>query len=171
MTYDIDMNIFYKKKNLLVSLLNRSTPGDLPPDVFEAVGRIAVYPAIEFIPLRKVDGRIEVLLFQRPVDDIVWPSMWHTPGTILRPTDVRYEDAFARLINDELAGTEINPPIFMGAELSSNARGRCLLLEHLVVIKGEPRAGRFFPVDGLPASFIGDQRASLDRAIDKFRQL
>jgi hypothetical protein len=157
--------------NLLVGLLQNSIPGNLSPEVFEAVARVAVYPAVEFIPLRKNYNKVEVLLFQRPSEDIIWPSMWHTPGTILRPTDETYEDAFTRLMEDELQGTETSLPIFIGAELSKNHRGRCVLLEHLVIVEGEPRAGTFFSVDNLPKDFIADQLPSLNRAVAALERL
>jgi ADP-ribose pyrophosphatase YjhB (NUDIX family) len=155
----------------LIQLLDGCTPGRLSPCVFEAVARVAVYPAVEFIPLRKKDNKVEVLLFQRPSDDIIWPSMWHTPGTILRPTDETYEDAFTRLMEDELKGTKTSLPIFIGAELSKNHRGRCVLLEHLVIIEDEHKAGTFFSVDNLPKDFITDQLPSLKRAVAAFEQL
>jgi hypothetical protein len=157
--------------SLLVSLLNECEPGALPPDVFEAVARVAVYPAVEFIPLRKVEDRIEVLLFERPVDDHVWPSKLHTPGTILRPTDITYQDAFNRLYEDELMMVETLKPIFLGAELSHNHRGRCMLLEHLVIVTGTPRLGRFYDIDHLPSEFIQEQYPSLLRAVAAYRKM
>lgn len=155
----------------VVAALQKFEPGNLPPLLFEAVARIAVYPAVEFIPLRERNGRVEVLLFRRPDDDIQWPAMWHTPGTILRPTDQTYRDAFRRLLDEELLGTQVDEPVFIGAELSRNLRGRCVLLEHLLVVRGEPCAGEFFAVEDLPSGFIEDQRASLERAVLFFRGL
>lgn len=149
----------------LVALLEKCTPGNLPADVFEAVARIAVYPAVEFIPLRTNEGKIQVLLFERPDDDIMWPSMLHTPGTVLRPTDQTYQDAFDRLRKDELANLDIEDPLFMGAELSRNKRGTCVLIEFLVVVVGEPTVGCFYDVDDLPPRFIEEQRPSLERAV------
>lgn len=159
------------KEQVAIIALEAFEPGNLPPGLFEAVARVAVYPAVEFIPLRERDGRVEVLLFQRPDDDIQWPGMWHTPGTILRPTDSSYTDAFKRLLDDELRGTEVEPPVFMGAELSQNVRGRCVLLEHLVLVRGEPRAGQFFDIEKLPNEFIDAQRPSLERAVTLLRSI
>jgi len=153
------------KDTQLVALLEKCAPGDLSVNVFEAVARIAVYPAVEFIPLRMHDGKVQVLLFERPTDDIMWPSMLHTPGTILRPTDQTYQDAFDRLRKDELADLEIEDPLFMGAELSHNRRGTCVLIEFLVIVVGEPTVGRFYDVDNLPPRFIEEQRPSLERAV------
>lgn len=155
----------------VVAALQEFEPGNLPPRLFEAVARIAVYPAVEFIPLRERDGRIEVLLFERPEDDLIWPSMLHTPGTILRPTDQTYQDAFNRLYREELMDLETDAPIFLGAELSHNHRGRCVLLEHLVVVAGEPTEGRFYDTKQLPDLFIEEQRPSLERAVAAYRKL
>lgn len=154
----------------LVSLLEACTPGNLPANVFEAVARVAVYPAVEFVPLRTHDGKVQVLLFERPDDDIIWPSMLHTPGTVLRPTDRTYQDAFDRLRRDELAGLMIEEPVPMGAELSRNKRGACVLIEFLVVVVGEPTVGCFYDVDDLPPRFIEEQRPSLERAIAAYRR-
>ena len=156
---------------LLVELLKKCVPGELSPEVFEAVAQVAVYPAVEFIPLRKIDERIEALLFERPIDDLMWPSMLHTPGTILRPTDMTYQAAFNRLYRDELMGLETDPPIFLGAELSHNRRGACVLLEHLIVVTGKPTVGKFYDVEHLPESFIEEQRLSLERAVAAYRNL
>ncbi len=160
-----------KEIHLLVELLDRCQPGRLLPEVFEAVGRIIVSPAVEFIPLRKKGNHIEVLLLKRPSDDIIWPSMLHTPGTVLRPSDKSFEDAFKRLLEDELVGIKTDLPVFMGAHISSNKRGRCLLLEHLVVVNEEPVAGTFYRIDDLPDKFIADQKASLDRAVVFYNNL
>lgn len=160
-----------EESSLLVELLSGSTPGDLTPEVFEAVGRVAVYPAVEFIPLRKTSDKIEVLLFERPNTDIMWPSMLHTPGTVLRPTDCTYQDAFNRLHREELMGLETDPPLFLGAELSVNKRGRCVLLEHLVIVMGEPKVGKFYDVNHLPDLFIEAQRPSLERAVAAYRNI
>lgn len=166
------MNSILKENTTsLVELLGQCTPGRLAPDVFEAVARVAVYPAVEFIPLRERSGRIEVLLFERPEDDLIWPSKLHTPGTILRPTDRTYQDAFNRLYTEELMNLETEPPIFLGAELSHNHRGRCVLLEHLIVVTGEPTVGRFYDVDQLPDLFIEEQRPSLERVVAAYRKL
>jgi len=154
-----------KEISLLVELLNKCEPGNLSPEVFEAVARIAVYPAVEFIPLRKKEGRIEVLLLERSADDLIWPSMLHTPGTILRPTDNTMEAAFSRLFSDELSGLSTKTPVFIGAHLSRNSRGACILLEHIVEVISEPLDGAFYDVENLPSQFISEQVASLRRAV------
>jgi hypothetical protein len=141
----------------LVALLGKCTPGNLPPDVFEAVGRVSVYPAVELVPVRMTENGIEVLLMQRPADDITWPSMLHTPGTILRPTDETVESAMARLVDEELQGTTIlEPPRFLRYRMYNHTRGRGLGLEHIVVV-GESTDGEFYSVHDLPEALIAEQ--------------
>jgi hypothetical protein len=141
----------------LVALLGKCTPGNLPPDVFEAVGRVSVYPAVELIPVRMTEKGVEVLLFRRPADDITWPSMMHTPGTILRPTDETIEAAMSRLMSEELRGTTIiEPPRFLRYRMYDHARGRGLGLEHIIVV-GESTDGEFYSVHDLPATLIAEQ--------------
>ncbi|MNR37652.1 hypothetical protein D3C85_1556920 [compost metagenome] len=97
--------------------------------------------------------------------------MLHTPGTILRPTDTTYQDAFDRLYKEELMQVECGLPLLIGAHLSQNDRGRCVLLEHVLEITGEPKSGKFYDVDNLPDLFIEEQRPSLERALEAFRNL
>lgn len=153
----------------LVSLLGKCQPGNLSHEVFEAVGRVAVYPAIEFIPLRRKNGKVQVLLYQRPETDIVWPSLLHTPGTVLRPTDKDIKQAFDRLYEDELVGLKTKAPRPLGFNLTINSRGRCILLEYLVEVETEnPTVGVFYDVESLPQAFIKEQHESLKRAVEVF---
>jgi len=155
--------------SLLENLLSQCEPGHLTPEVFEAIARVAVYPAVEFIPLRKRgDGKIEVLLLERPANDVMWPGMLHTPGTVLRPTDNTMEDAFTRLYTDELCNVPTTTPRLIGVQLSHNRRGTCLLLEHVVTLKSEPLTGKYYDVENLPPKFIPEQADSLDRAVLAF---
>lgn len=154
----------------LVRLLELCTPGDLPQDVFIAIARLCVLPGIEFVPLRKNEGVIEVLLTQRGDDDSYWPSMFHTPGTILRPTDASFEDAFSRLFHDEL-GISYTPQItFVGYSFGRGLRGSGVGFEYIVHLE-ESTNGTFCPIDQLPSNFIKEQQALLNRCVDKFQSV
>lgn len=152
----------------LVALIEKCEPGDLPRNVFEAVAKIAVYPAIEFVLLRKNKDEVEVLLFQRDPDDPVWPSQYHTPGTILRPTDSSLEEAINRLINDELQGVTISEPQFTGVYINKYLRGPSLGIEYCLEVSDNPSQGVFYPVDALPDNFISEQKDLLARAVKAF---
>lgn len=156
----------------LVKLLSKCKPGELSPEVFESIARVAVYSAVEFIPLRYNKGKIQVLLFQRPADDITWPNMLHTPGTILRPTDITFDSAFSRLYQEELIGLKTSEPLSIGYYLSINDRGRCLLLEYILDVKTKnPAVGEFYDIDNLPINLISDQKASIERAVEIFKAM
>jgi len=152
--------------------LNGFEPGFLPEPLFVSIARLAVLTAIEFIPLRKTpDGTIQVLLFQRPVTDPIWPSLLHTPGTIIRPSDGTLDDGFRRLYKDELSNITAAAPIFTGVNLVHYKRGSAVTLEHILLLDQEPAGGTFYDVDNLPATFIEEQRAMVQRAVAKFKSL
>lgn len=141
----------------LVRLLGKCTPGNLPRDVFEAVGRVVVYPAVEIIPVRVKAGVVEVLLLRRPANDITWPSMMHTPGTILRPTDESISTAVARVITEELPNTTvIKEPQFMRTRMYNHKRGRGLGMEYIIEV-GDSNDGEFYPISNLPDDIISEQ--------------
>lgn len=157
-----------EEEKTLVGLLSKCIPGKLPSAVFESVGRISVYPAIEVVPLRLREGKVEVLLMKRDATDPIWPDKWHTPGTVLRPTDNSISEAFERLMNDELPGMHTEP-IYIGNYLVNHARGKALCIEHLLVMRDETGVGQYFNVDMLPAGFIQQQKPALSRAVKLFK--
>jgi len=115
--------------------LDRFEPGFLPEPLFISIARLAVLTAIEWIPLRKTpDGTIQVLLFERPATDPIWPGMLHTPGTILRPGDTTLDDGFRRLYTDELSNITTAAPIFTGFNLVHYKRGSAVTLEHILLL-------------------------------------
>jgi len=162
------------KKNPIevATALKEYKPGFLPEPLFVSIAHLAVLTAIEFIPLRKTpDGTIQVLLFQRPATDPIWPSMLHTPGTIVRPSDATLDDGFRRLYKDELSNITAVTPIFTGFNLVHYKRGSAVTLEHIVLLDQEPAGGTFYDVDNLPTTFIEEQRVMVQRAVTKFKSL
>jgi hypothetical protein len=159
--------------NELVRLLNKFDPGFLPHDIFIAIARLIVLPAIEFIPIRLEGNEIQVLLTRRQPDDPAWPNMLHTPGTILRSTDSSLDEASSRLLKDEfgILDPEYVTVTFISYDLDHGTRGTGLTLEHLIEINVEVSVGEYYNVESLPEDFIEGQRAMLERAVIKFKQL
>lgn len=149
----------------LVSLLNKCEPGNLPDPVFVAVARIAVYPAIELVPLRQTGERLEVLLVKRRQDDLVWPGAYHIPGTVFRPTDNDFSGAIRRLLDDELAGLEAEP-ILIGTYFSRSKRGTGVGFNYVINIDGDSPAGKFFDINDLPESVDQAQKEIIARAVE-----
>lgn len=162
------VNLSESDETELVRLIKKCKPGNLPSKVFEAVATIAVYPAIEFVLLRKTELGIETLLLPRSSEDPVWPNMLHTPGTVLRPTDLSLDHAIDRLFSDELGGVETSMPRFTGFNLNKYRRGNALVIEYWLEVYNEPKIGTFYSSVKLPANFIPEQKPLLSRAVNAF---
>jgi len=99
--------------------------------------------------------------------------MLHTPGTILRSTDSSLDEASSRLLKDEfgILDPEYVTVTFISYDLDHGTRGTGLTLEHLIEINVEVSVGEYYNVESLPEDFIEGQRAMLERAVIKFKQL
>lgn len=155
----------------LHTLLQKCTPGDLPALIFADICRLAFSCAVEFVPLRLHAGRIEVLLLARPNDDPMWPGMLHTPGTVLRPGDTSFDEAFGRLLHSELVVSGDYTITATGTHFISGTRGDSILFEHVLELQTPPAHGEYYPCDALPNNFIPEQADLLARAIAKFQDL
>ena len=153
-------------------LLKRFEPGLLPYPVFEQIARLVALPIVEFIPLRKVNGTVEVLLIARPDDDALWPGMLHTPGTVVRATDFGSESPmwapYHRIIHDELHDLELGAPQYVGSLLNKSKRGAEQAQIYWVEVLGEPKEGKFYPVDDLPADLMESQKTFIAEAVRHF---
>jgi hypothetical protein len=156
------------------NLLAKFEPGFLPYPVFEQIARLVALPIIEFIPLRMRDREVEVLLIARPEDDPLWPGLLHTPGTVIRATDLHDGQdnwpAFKRIVDDELQHTEIGNPHYVGSIFHQSKRGAEQAQLYWVEVRGEPRVGSFYPADKLPDELIESQKAFINEAVRHFRQ-
>lgn len=102
----------------LALLLSKWGGGRISTPVFTYLARMTPQAIVEVVLFRVSNETLETLLIPRPKDDIVWPGMFHTPGTALRASDFQREDgiplngAFERVkreINNEFA----SPPTFV----------------------------------------------------------
>src|SRR5579884_367190 len=97
---------------LTARLLKKFPPGYLPYPVFEQIARLVALPIVEFVPLKRTGQEVQVLLLKRSQYDTHWPGLWHTPGTVIRATDLNVDrstenwPAFERIMNEELKQTE-----------------------------------------------------------------
>lgn len=156
----------------LTQLLSKLDPGFLPYSIFEQIARIITLPAIEFVPLRLSNGQVEVLLIPRPDNDAHWPGMLHTPGTVIRATDINDQEdnskTFDRLIHDELKDTDISAPHYVETVLNSSKRGTTQAQIYWVEVLGEPAVGDFYDLDNLPDAFIKLQEKFIREAAKSF---
>lgn len=150
------------------AILARLQPGFLPPAVFQQLARLSVVSILELVPLRvnSERGTIEVFLLARDDSDPVWPGMLHTPGSVIRPTDVGngLEAVLQRLFATELA-IEPVPMHFVTTILHDSGRGAESAQIYWAELTETPQAGSYYPVDALPESFIASQHDFLGLAV------
>lgn len=138
--------------------LNQVGPGPLGTELFDAIARHSVTTAVEAVCLRRGEGgRVEVLLTQRPPDDTAYPSEWHCPGSVLRPGET-YGDVFARLAEREFEGLVASWRLVGEINNPEESRGHFIGRVYVVTAEGEPKKGRWFPVDDLPEVIVDQHR-------------
>jgi len=159
-----------EEEKQLVSLLKRLEPGFLAYDIFVQIARLVTLPILEFVPLREVNGKVEVLLLHRGEDDPVWPGMEHTPGTVVRATDTEKDIylAFERILNDELQSTAVSNPHFVGSVLHKSRRGTEHAQVYWVEVVDEPKVGKFYPANDLPKNIVESQPRFIRAAVKSF---
>ena len=145
-----------------VSYLRTLAPGTIPKDIFEALMNLMVVCTVEMVPIRvSGNGKLQVLLTQRPDDDPIWPGDWHVPGVVLRITDSLsaphdFNDAFSRIFggNGELKdGVQlVSAPVYFDAERRQTRRGQEFSALHYVEVSGEPAVGQFFDIEEFPTN-------------------
>lgn len=143
-------------------LLKGLEPGFLPYPIFEQVARLVALPILELVPYRFKSGRIEILLLERSGNDRFWPNMLHTPGTVIRATDLNEQThslqaAFDRLVHDELGDVRLGPPMFIASLLHESKRGTEQAQVYCAELLEEPKVGRLFSVQDLPENLIAQQ--------------
>lgn len=157
-------------------LLAKLEPGFLPYPIFEQIARLVALPILEYIPLRLVDKKVEVLLLKRADDDKLWPGMLHTPGTVIRATDINKEGgsnwpAMDRILHDELANIRISEPHYVGSILHESKRGvEQAQLYWVEVLEDKPKVGVFYSVDQLPGNFMDSQKDFVMAASTSFKR-
>lgn len=158
--------------NTLVELLKKVEPGFLPFDLFLQIARLTVLSIIELVPMKILDDRLQVLLIPREDGDAIWPGMLHTPGTVLRPTDVQHglQVAFERIRKDELGEIKITKPIFVQSLLHQSRRGVEQSQIFLTEVESEPKVGRFYDIDQLPENLVDSQRKFVRNVANYYKE-
>lgn len=160
------------EQEILVSLLSKLSPGFLPQEIFFQMCRLNVLSAFEIIPLRMKEGKVEVLLTERPDNDLFWGGQWHTPGSIILSTDTpdSLNDVKERVLK------ELNYPqekycdlIYSSMELKKWKRGMTISIYHYLEVEENYGVGRFFPVDELPENIVENQAEVIERVAGVYR--
>ncbi|SRR5258708_4611652 len=166
---------------ILEQLLSKFRGGRISTPVYTELARIIPQPIVELVLLRERNGILETLLIARPKDDIAWPGMYHTPGSVLRVSDFDREDqeplngAFERIITEELHATLADTPQFAGNFRRITARGPEFGVAYIAELKENAQSfpGHiWYPVDGLAenSQFIQHQLGHVQMASDIYRK-
>jgi hypothetical protein len=142
-------------------------PGFLPLPLFNEITRLTVTPIIEIVPIHRSVNGLEILLLKRQVDDPLWPSYWHTPGTVIRATDT-FQTAITRLTDDELGGLKLEP-VYVGHILHHSGRGMEAAQIYWLDLTGSaiPK-GTLYGLEELPVDMIQSQHDFIPMAVEHF---
>ena len=106
--------------------------------------------AIEVIIVREVDAKLQVLLTERPSDDPDWPCLLHSPGTMLRNSDVdsthKYTKAFERILRETGLNRFGHEPVLVDTFPTPTKRGAENSVVFMTTITDEPIFGEFYDV-------------------------
>ena len=149
----------------IVGQLGKLQPGFLPFELFLQVARLVALPILELVPLRRIEGRIEVLLLERGANDLLWPGMLHIPGTVIRATDNSAGDAIGRIRQDELAGLKFTTPKLIKTDFHKSRRGSEVAQVYCTEVQEVPKTGRFYDVGKLPGNLVPGQNIFIEEAV------
>jgi hypothetical protein len=159
-----------KNHRELCEALAEFIPGELPRDVFQAVARIMVTATYVVVPLLRHADRTYVLLHRREADDLYYPSMLNTPGTVIRASDENLSAAYGRLLATELQGVSVrNRPVFVNNVFDRIVRGREVSLVHWVEIEEPVFSNHLFDIAKLPDDVVPTDRPRIAMAAAHFR--
>lgn len=158
------------EQNDLCEMLDRLTPGLLPRDVFHAIARLMVTATFVVVPLVQRGDQTFVLLGERSPDDLYYPAMLNTPGTVIRASDQSLGATYERLIASELVGVPIKDgPIFVDNDYDLIIRGREVSLIHWIELDDVIVPSFLYDVEALPSHVVPTDRPRIAMAAAHFR--
>ncbi len=156
----------------IISRLPRN--GLWPPELFYEVAGRVVMPIVEVVPVRDSDHSTQILLLRRPADDPNWPGKLHTPGTVLRPTDLDADglgSAFERIANDELGVPFPATPQSVGFDFHRVNRGPEMANVFVVDMGGiDITNGEWHDANNLPDDIVDTQKGFISDAVQAFER-
>ena len=145
--------------------------GPLGRDLYNELGFYLTSIGVEAVALRTtLEGKIEVYLTQRAVDD-VYPLQWHCPGSVLRRQEY-IENVMGRLAKQEFK-TSINTFAYVDEFLHQEHRGWFLTKIYLIDLGAAPHSNSrgWFPIDNLPPTAVAHHtKIIIPKAVQYYRQ-
>lgn len=158
--------------DIAVGLSNVTNDELLPTEIFYEIARLSMMPVVELVPLRHRNGHVEVLFVQREDTDPYWPNMLHTPGTVLRPSDIHggFDRALDRIFRDELHCQPTSATHYLGTYFLDFVRGAAIAHVYYVNLDNPSTYGTWYRCDELPANIIPEQIPFIESCVRSFTQ-
>ncbi len=140
--------------------------------VYNAIAAKTALTAIETVILRETGGDPQILLTQRPPEDVHYAGQWHSPGSMLRASDApdKFDTPIDFVHPFDRVGKEIGVPIevveFADYVFQRTPRGVENGLVFICRATGEPTKGTWFPADALPEPLIEHHRPIIKAALE-----
>lgn len=154
------------------AVLKKLKPGFLPKEIFLEITRLTTTSIVEIVPLRRGSVGIEILLLPRDADDPTWPSMLHTPGTVILATDVEegISKPLSRIATEELGMDELPKKIdFVTYAFHHSGRGAESSLVFCADLTSQnPPRGAWYPVTELPNNLVSTQTDLINDCVNYF---
>jgi hypothetical protein len=160
-------------------LLAKWDGGNLSASLFTELARMIPQPIVEVVIFRNNNKIIETLLIPRPEDDIVWPGMWHNPGTAIRRSDYDNKDisplksAFKRIQASEINNVFKFDPVFVDRIYTKSIRGPAISEIFYTELLKNSKKGLYcwHPVEELKhnPNFIQQQLEHIMPAFEKYK--
>lgn len=154
-----------------VTALKKLSPGILPYDIFIQIARLVTTPTIELVPLRMRNGKAQVLLLKRELDNDVWEGKVHIPGTVILSTDKKesFNQGIERIFKNELHIPLTGNAVFIRYVFKRVKRGTEISFIHWTIVD-QANTGQFFDVDNLPDNLVDHQREYILKAAEEFKK-
>lgn len=153
--------LFRDQLKSLVADLIALVPNDVPYGwkLFGALCRMLPIVDFEAVVIRKsFGGVLEVYLTQRSPNEPAYPGEYHCPGSAVRNGETFW--AVGQRLGEGEFGTPIRRLriLWCAGFWYQEARGWAFSIPVLVELEGEPRTGKWYPVNNLPKATVEHHR-------------
>lgn len=131
----------------VVEILKKWKGGPISDNLFFTISSMTPQVSAIIVFFRKSDGKIEVLLLPRPVDDPLGAGQLNLPGKMFRSIDFKREDGNAmngpleRIQTNELKIELEEEPKFVESVFQNTDRGPIVALVHLGKLPIDQKGG------------------------------